>query len=74
MLPHADFGRAAVQTGSGCEPLRIALPSEKEVMFMDTRLVRDPAEVEQLLSEGYELDSIVFWADNPERSYMLVKR
>ena len=41
---------------------------------MDTRLVRDPAEAEQLLSDGYELDSIVFWADNPERSYMLVKR
>ena len=41
---------------------------------MDTRLARDPAEAEQLLSDGYELDSIVFWADNQERSYMLVKR
>lgn len=45
----------------------------KEVMFMDTRLVRDPAEVEQLLSDGYELDSIAYWVDNPVCTYTLTK-
>ena len=40
---------------------------------MDTRLVRDPAEVEQLLSDGYELDSIAYWVDNPVYTYTLTK-
>lgn len=40
---------------------------------MNTVLTNDAAEVAQLLSEGYELDSIAYWVDNPVYTYTLTK-
>ncbi len=40
---------------------------------MERIVTHDPAEVLALLSDGYELDSIAYWVDNPVYTYTLTK-